>query len=62
MDTTPPPANAKGAIEAGEKMRSLPEGFTENPHRYKSRSPTRVPEIMPKFPEPYYTFSATFAY
>ena len=25
-------------------------------------SPTAVPRIEPKFPEPYYTFSETFSY
>ncbi|MDB9822197.1 nuclear transport factor 2 family protein [Deltaproteobacteria bacterium] len=66
----PPPADdqgdvsSQGAIESGETMDTqvLPEGFTDNTYIYESFSPTRVHEIMPKFPEPYYTFSETFSY
>jgi hypothetical protein len=34
----------------------------ENANPYKAWSPTKVPAIDPKFPEPYYTFSETFSY
>jgi len=33
----------------------------ENPNPYKAWSPTKLPQIDPKFPEPYYTFSETFS-
>jgi hypothetical protein len=33
-----------------------------NPNPYKAWSPTKVPKIEPRFPEPYYTFSETFSY
>jgi hypothetical protein len=34
----------------------------ENPNPYKAWSPTKVPGIDPRFPEPYFTFSETFSY
>jgi hypothetical protein len=34
----------------------------ENPDPYKPWSPTSVPKIQPRFPEPYYTFDETFSY
>jgi hypothetical protein len=60
----------KGAVEAGEKMKgqadastAKPGDMTSNPNNhYQSYSIKRVPEIAPKFPEPYYTFSETFSY
>ena len=33
-----------------------------NPNPYKPWSPTKLPRIEPRFPEPYYTFSETFSY
>jgi hypothetical protein len=33
-----------------------------NPNPYQAWSPTKLPIIDPKFPEPYYTFSETFSY
>jgi len=33
-----------------------------NPNPYQSWSPTKLPTIEPRFPEPYYTFSETFSY
>jgi len=61
------PEGARGArggdaIEAGERMSAGAADMVDNPKKYKSYSPTRVPEIMPQFPEPYYTFSETFSY
>jgi hypothetical protein len=50
----------KGEPEAQSAM-SL-EMSKPNPKPYKSWSPTTVPSIMPRFPEPYYTFSETFSY
>jgi hypothetical protein len=52
----------QGAIEAGERMSAGSADMVDNPKKYKSYSPTRVPEIMPQFPVPYYTFSETFSY
>jgi hypothetical protein len=34
----------------------------ENTNPYKAWSPTKVPGIDPRFPEPYFTFSETFSY
>jgi hypothetical protein len=50
------------AVEAGERMSAGAADMVDNPKKYKSYGPTRVPEIMPQFPEPYYTFSETFSY
>ena len=52
----------QGAIEAGERMTAGSADMVDNPKKYKPYGPTRVPEIMPQFPEPYYTFSETFSY
>jgi hypothetical protein len=52
----------QGAIEAGERMSAGAADMVDNPKKYKNYSPTRVPEIMPQFPVPYYTFSETFSY
>jgi hypothetical protein len=35
---------------------------TDLPGRFNPYSPTRVPQILPKAPEPYETFSETFSY
>ncbi len=67
----PPPGGPGGPgpgqsfVEKGERMTQeelAQEGMHDNPVKYKSFSPTRVPQIMPRFPEPYYTFSETFSY
>jgi len=50
----------QGEPEAQSSM-SL-EMSRPNPDPYKSWSPTTVPVIEPRFPEPYYTFSETFSY
>jgi hypothetical protein len=55
-------ARGGNAIEAGERMSAGEADRIDNPVKYQKYSPTRVPEIMPKFPEPYYTFSETFSY
>jgi hypothetical protein len=52
----------QGAIEAGERMSAGSADMVDNPKKYKSYSPARVPEIQPQFPVPYYTFSETFSY
>lgn len=49
-------------VQAAERVRELPEGCTPNPKSYQNWSPTRLPDLGPKFPEPYYTFSETFSY
>lgn len=51
------------AREAGERMGgTMPEGFTKPAHSYQNYRYDRVPEVYPKLPEPYYTFSETFSY
>jgi hypothetical protein len=63
------PAGDKGAAEVGKVAAELaPQTQVNqqynkaNPNPYKAWSPTKVPKIDPKFPEPYYTFSETFSY
>jgi hypothetical protein len=41
---------------------NLPSPTESNPDPYKAWSPTKLPEIEPQLPEPYYTFSETFSY
>lgn len=60
-----PPPNANDNKEKGEKL--TPEeiakgGMLPDPYQYPSWSPDRKSLIVPKFPEPYYTFSETFSY
>jgi hypothetical protein len=50
-------------VEAMERPeQGLPEGTVRNPVSYQSYSPKRKPVMLPRFPEPYYTFSETFSY
>jgi hypothetical protein len=62
----PPKAgNGDENKEKGERM--TPEeiakgGMLQNPYKYPSWSPDRKNLIVPKFPEPYTTFSETFSY
>ena len=66
----PPPGAAPGGSQAVGKVATelAPQTQTmqmytaENPNPYKPWSPTKVPAIEPRFPEPYYTFSETFSY
>jgi hypothetical protein len=56
-----PNANA----EKGERMTAeeiAKGGMLQNPYKYPSWSPDRKNLIVPKFPEPYTTFSETFSY
>lgn len=53
---------AKGQVQVGEQQTALRPGTVANPYSYEPWSPTRIPAIVPKFPEPYYTFSETFSY
>jgi hypothetical protein len=60
-----PPPGANENKEKGEKM--TPEeiakgGMLQNPYKYPAWSPDRKNILVPKFPEPYYTFSETFSY
>jgi hypothetical protein len=51
--------------EKGERMTAeeiAKGGMLQNPYKYPSWSPDRKNLIVPKFPEPYYTFSETFSY
>jgi hypothetical protein len=58
----------KGPVEAGEKKDdkmnapAMPPGFTKPKYSYPAYSPKRGSKIYPPLPEPYYTFSETFAY
>ena len=67
-DNTPPswggqekapvtPTNLENVDTIGGLEMSSP-----NPDPYQAWSPTTVPRIQPRFPEPYYTFSETFSY
>jgi hypothetical protein len=50
-------------VEAAEKPQNkMGEGSVKNPVSYQSWSTTRKPEMLPRFPEPYYSFSETFSY
>jgi hypothetical protein len=55
---------AVNGMEAGTRMTGDSDALmidnAEN--NYQTWSATRVPTIEPRFPEPYYTFSETFAY
>lgn len=53
------PAESSGEEQA---MPERQEPTRQNSNSYKRWSPTTVPVIMPRFPEPYYTFSETFSY
>jgi hypothetical protein len=63
-------AGAAGGEQAAGKVAAelapqtqVGQAYTkENPNPYKAWSPTKVPAIEPRFPEPYYTFSETFSY
>jgi hypothetical protein len=60
-----PGGGANDNKEKGEKM--TPEeiakgGMLPNPYKYPSWSPNRKNILVPKFPEPYTTFSETFSY
>jgi len=64
-----PAGAAGGASDVGKVAPELApqtqvgQMYTEaNPNPYKSWSPTKLPKIEPRFPEPYYTFSETFSY
>jgi len=62
----PPPSNDAddGGKEAGEQagtMQMVPP-TRPNPDPYTGWTPTWVPRIQPKLPEPYYSFSETFSY
>jgi hypothetical protein len=60
-----PQQGADANKEKGEKMTAeeiAKGGMLPNPYKYPSWSPTRKNIIVPKFPEPYYTFSETFSY
>lgn len=50
------------AAEPGPQTQSQQTYGTTNPNPYKAWSPTKLPKIEPRFPEPYYTFSETFSY
>ena len=53
----------KSSFSTGDTVERPPE---MNPDievvTYKEWSPTTVPQLLPKLPEPYYTFSETFSY
>jgi len=64
-----PAARAGAAQEVGKVAPELApqtqvgQMYSEtNPNPYKAWSPTKLPTIDPRFPEPYYTFSETFSY
>ncbi|MDB9822224.1 nuclear transport factor 2 family protein [Deltaproteobacteria bacterium] len=67
-DQTPPGWGAERqrepVVQTGEQAETLEmvKPTRPNPDPYKGWSPTWVPRIYPRFPEPYYTFSETFAY
>jgi len=67
-DPTPPGWGAvqeeEPFVEAGERTDDLiqPKPTRPNPDPYEGWTPTSMPRIQPKFPEPYYTFSETFSY
>ena len=46
----------------GFGMPNMPAPTRENPDPYQAWSPTTLPRIQPRFPEPYFTFSETFSY
>ena len=46
----------------GPQTQSEQNYATTNPNPYQAWSPTKLPKIEPRFPEPYYTFSETFSY
>jgi len=50
------------ANEEEQEAYGLPDATRPNSDPYQSWSPTTVPRIKPRFPEPYYTFSETFSY
>lgn len=53
------------ALDAGVQTAASARPQPNNPNHgipTQSWSPTLVPQIIPKFPEPYYTFSETFSY
>jgi len=59
-----PPAGPQGRTDVDARMEARGSGrqvTRPNPDPY-SWSPTVVPRIYPRFPEPYYTFSETFSY
>lgn len=55
---------ARGAEQPGPRTQSASDmpTFGPPPDPYQSWSPTKMPKIAPRFPEPYYTFSETFSY
>ncbi|MDB9822225.1 nuclear transport factor 2 family protein [Deltaproteobacteria bacterium] len=67
-DNTPPgwgaEREAEPFLQVGERTEapSFPQATRPNPDPYVRWSPTAVPRIQPRFPEPYYTFSETFSY
>jgi hypothetical protein len=48
--------------QAEQKIKELMAPTRSNPDPYKPWEPKSVMKLAPKFPEPYYTFSETFAY
>jgi hypothetical protein len=57
-----PPGGGRAAAEPGPVTQSEQSYATTNPNPYQAWSPTKLPKIEPRFPEPYYTFSETFSY
>ena len=57
MQGPPPGEQEVMQIGGGRIMPTRPD-----PDPYESWSPTTLPRIYPRFPEPYYTFSETFSY
>jgi hypothetical protein len=54
---------AKGEQNQSEqKIKELMAPTKPNPDPYKTWEPKSIMKLAPKFPEPYYTFSETFAY
>ncbi|TPD60787.1 nuclear transport factor 2 family protein [Emcibacter nanhaiensis] len=49
-------------VQAGERMKDMPPGFTKPKYSYPTFSPERTSIIYPPIPDPYYTFSETFSY
>ncbi|MDB9822228.1 nuclear transport factor 2 family protein [Deltaproteobacteria bacterium] len=59
-DPTPPDWGEERQAQEGQSQGL--KVTRPNPDPYKGWSPTWVPRIVPRFPEPYYTFSETFSY
>jgi hypothetical protein len=55
----------RATAEPGPETQStpnMPTAVKQVATPYKAWSPTKLPKIEPRFPEPYYTFSETFSY